>query len=70
VARIYLGVVLLLSKLVRPRIKYYLERLLLSSEDENGSRKNNRIRTKRSLNIVNRRLVVVVERRESSEKIP
>jgi len=61
--------VLLLGKLVRPRIKYSLGRLLLLSEDEKGSRKYNRIRTKRSLNIVNRRLVVVVERRESSEKI-
>jgi len=64
-----LGIVLLLGKLVRPGIKYSPERLLLLSEDEKGSRKYNRIRTKRSLNIVNRRLVVVVERRESSEKM-
>jgi len=53
VARIYLGIVLLLGKLVRPRRRYLIGKLLLLSVDENGSRKNNRIRIKRSLNIVN-----------------
>jgi len=64
-----MGILLLLSEVVRPRIKHLIGRLLLPNAVESGSRKNNKHGTKRSLNMVNQRLVAAVERRESGEKM-
>jgi len=69
VAKIYLEIVLLPDKLVWPGRRPWIGRLLLLIAVESGSSKNNKYGTKRSLNMVNWRLVAVVERNESGEKV-